>query len=184
MVGKRAPFLRSKYRTVIAMAGVVAGVAGCLGPFPSHPEPAAHPALRPEGFFSGRTQGKGTLRLITGRERSIEVEGRGHIEPDGRLRLEQVVTFDDGKVEKRTWRLHRTGPGVYAAELSDASGPVSVEAAGNVMHLRYRVRHPGVYMRQSLYLAPDGRTVSNRATITMLGVPIARLTEEIVKLTP
>lgn len=137
--------------------------------------------MRPEVFFEGRTQGKGTLELVTGTRRSLQVEGHGHAEADGSFRLDQVVTFDDGATEKRTWRLVKLDARTYTATLSDAAGPVSAEVIGNRFHLRYRLRKPAIYMEQWLYLQPDGRTVLNLATITVLGIPWARLTEEIAK---
>ena len=160
----------------------MAAMAGCLGPFPSHPESAENPALRPEIFFAGHTRGTGTLGTLTGRRRSVQVESHGHTEADGSFRLDQVVTFDDGAVEKRTWRLVRRDSRTYAATLSDAAGPVSAEATGNRFHLRYLLRKPAVYMEQWLYLQPDGRRVLNLATITAFGIPLARLTEEITKI--
>jgi hypothetical protein len=64
--------------------------------------------------------------------------------------------------------------------LSDAQGPVRAESVGNVFHLRYRLRF-AVYMEQWLTLRADGRTVDNRAQITVLGLPWARLSESIVR---
>lgn len=119
--------------------------------------------------------------MLTGRRLSLQVEGHGHIEADGSFRLDQVVTFEDGAVEKRTWRLVKRHPGTYTGTVSDADGPVSAEATGNRFHLRYLVRQPAVHMEQYLYLQPDGRTILNLATITVIGQPWARLTEEIVR---
>ncbi len=158
----------------------MAGVVGCLGTLSSsHPVTAENPTLRPEVFFAGHTRGTGTLELLTGRRRSLQVEGHGHTETDGSFRLDQVVTYEDGAVEKRTWRLVKRDPRTYTATLSDADGPVSAEVTGNRLHLRYLLRQPAVYMEQCLYLQPDGRTVLNSATITVLGLPWARLTEVI-----
>ena len=155
-------------------------LAGCFGASPSHPGIVENPALRPELFFEGRTQGTGTLELLTGKRRSLRVEGRGTAEADGSLRLDQVVTFDDGEVQERTWRLVKLDARTYSATLSDATGPVAAEVTGNRFHLRYRLRKPAIYMEQWLYLQADG-TVLNLATITVLGIPWARLTEEITR---
>lgn len=171
---------RIRIRRFLLIALAAAGVAGCLGPLP-RPSVVEHPALRPELFFDGRTRGKGTLELLTGRRRSFQVEGRGYTQSDGSFRLEQVVTFEDGEVDKRTWRMVKLDPGTYTATLSDAAGPVSAEVTGNRFHLRYRLRKPAIYMEQWLYLQPDGRSVLNLGTITLFGIPWARLTEEITK---
>ncbi|MGI8423569.1 MAG: DUF3833 family protein [Chloroflexota bacterium] len=137
------------------------------------------PTIR--GFFAGHTQGKGTLDLLTGRRLSLRVQGHGYTEADGSFRLDQIVTFEDGAVEKRTWRLVKRGPRTYTGTHSNADGTVSAEMTGNQFHLRYLVRQPAVYMEQYLYLQPDGRTVLNLATITVIGQPWARLTEEITR---
>lgn len=158
-----------------------AGIAGCLGPLPSHPPIVASPVLKPELFFAGRTEGKGTLELLTGRRRSLRVQSRGQAEADGSFRLEQEVTFEDGAVEKRTWRLVRLDAHKYTGTLSDAAGPVSAEVNGNRLHLRYLLRKPATHMEQWLYLRPDGRSVLNLATVTVFGIPWARLTEEITR---
>ncbi len=162
-------------------AVAVVGIAGCLGSFPSRPGVVELPVLKPELFFDGRTQGKGTLALLTGQRRTLQVQGRGSTEADGSFRLDQVVTFEDGAMEKRTWRLVRLDAHRYTGTLSDAAGPVSAEVTGNRFHLRYRLREPAIYMEQWLYLQPDGRTVMNLATVTVFGIPWARLTEEITR---
>lgn len=142
---------------------------------------AAGPELSPEAFFAGRTEGEGTLTMRFRAPRPLRVEGIGQTEGDGTFRLDQQVTFADGAVERRTWRLRRTGRGEYRATLSDARGEVAAQASGNTFHLRYLLRRPAVYMEQWLYLQPDGRTVLNRATVTVLGIPWARLAETITR---
>ncbi len=177
--GRLKMTLRTAYH---ALAGVaLAGTVSCFGlaPFSSHSVTAENPPLRFEDFFAGHTRGKGTLELLTGRRQSLQGEGHGHKEADGSFRLDQVITSEGGAVEKRTWRLIQSHPGIYTGTLSGVDGPVSGEVTGNRFHLRYLVQHPAVYMEQFLYLQPDGRTILNQATITVIGQPWARLTEEI-----
>ncbi len=38
---------------------------------------------------------------------------------------------------------------------------------------------PAVRMEQWMFVQPDGRSVLNRATVTVLGIPVARLSETI-----
>jgi len=171
------------FRGLLA-AGAVAVLSGCLGPFPAQPVTLEGAELRPEVFFAGRTQGVGTLTRLFGRRETLRVEGRGSAGADGVFRLHQVVTSADGRVEERTWHLRRSGRGAYAASLSDAAGPVSVEVTGNRAEIRYLLRQPAVRVRQSLYMRPDGRSVLNQTTITVLGIPWARLSEEITRLDP
>lgn len=172
-----------RIRYGVLPGALIAGITGCLGlgQFSSHPVTAENPMLRFEVFFAGYTQGKATLELLTGRRLSLHVAGHGYIQADGSFRLDQVVTDEDGVVERRTWRLVKRGQRIYTGRLSDAEGSITAEVDGNRLHLRYRVRQPAVYMEQYLYLQPDGRTVLNLATITVIGQPWARLTEEITR---
>lgn len=170
------PIFRS---TVVSLLLFVS--SACLPGSPDHPGPAMQPELWPERFFAGTTRGEGTLAQRFRGTRTVHVVGTGGTERDGTFRLDQAVTFDDGTVESRTWRVRRTSAHEYLATLSDAEGEVKAEATGNSFHLRYLLRRPAVYMDQWLYLQPDGRTVLNRATVTVLGIPWARLAETITR---
>ena len=162
-------------------AGAVILMAGCLPASSFHTQAAATPELRPEAFFMGVTHGEGTLMQHLKKPRKLHVIGTGSVEPNGDFRLQQDVKYDDGATESRTWHLRRSGPHSYTATLSDASGDVHGETDGNVFHLRYLLRQPAVYMDQLLYLQPDRRTVLNVATVSILGVPWARLSETITR---
>jgi len=160
----------------------VALLSSCLDSTPPHAgKAAAEPLLKPEIFFAGHTRGEGTLVTLTGARRSLRVEGNGSTEADGTFRLDQAVTFSNGDKETRTWRLLKRDSKHYTATLSDAAGEVTAQADGNLFHLRYLLRKPAVYMEQWLYLQPDGRTVLNLATVTVIGIPWAKLSEEIKK---
>ena len=172
--------MHSLRRLAIALVPLL--LSACLARFPSaEPQPSPQPELIPDQFFLGATHGVGTLSTRFRATRTLHVEGMGRREADGSFRLDQTVTFDDGAVETRTWRLERTSPSTYHATLSDAAGDVSAESSGNTFHLRYLLRQPRVMMEQWLYLQPDGHTVLNRATVSVLGVPWARLAETITR---
>ena len=157
---------------------------GCLSATPFRTESRSAPELRPELFFSGATHGEGSLSQRGKPTRRLSVEGFGASEADGSFRLDQTVTFADGTTERRTWHLRRSetgGTGAYTATLSDATGTVTGAAEGNEFRLRYLLRQPNVYMNQQLFLQPGGLTVLNVATVTVLGVPWARLSETITR---
>lgn len=171
--------MHSRLRLAVALVPLLA--SGCLLPFPNVIQPAAQPELRPDAFFAGRTTGEGTLTTRFLAPRTLRVEGMGRRDPDGTFRLDQTVTFDDGAVETRTWRMRRTASNEFRATMSDAAGEVTAQSSGNTFHLRYLLRQPRVYMDQWLYLQPDGRTVINRATVSVLGISWARLAETITR---
>ncbi|HEY0776779.1 MAG TPA: DUF3833 family protein [Gemmatirosa sp.] len=175
--------LRFTRPTVLrALATVLLPCASaCLARAPRHPAVDVARELRPERFFAGPTSGEGEL-VVRGRAlQRFRVDGHGRTEPDGTFRLEQTIAMGDAAATTRTWRLRRLDARTYAATLSDARGPVSADVDGNRFHLRYEIRRPDVVMEQWLYLQPDGRTVRNIATITVLGVPWARMSESITR---
>lgn len=163
----------------VGAAALLFSLGGCLSAPPLHPPESATPELRPEAFFAGRTLGSGQLEQRGHAARTLRVESFGRAESDGRFRLDQTVTFADGEVQARTWFMRRVDARAYTATLSDASGEVIAATYGNVFHLRYLLRNPAVYMEQWMYLQPDGRSVINLGTVTVAGVPWARLAEQI-----
>ena len=143
------------------------------------PQLSPQPKFRPEVFFLGATRGQGTLVTRGKPAARYTVENHGSIESDSLFRLDQRVTFADGTVEFRTWQIRRLDEHRYSAKLSHAAGDVSAETNGNLFHLRYLVRRPGIYMEQWLYLQPDG-TVLNIGRVKILGFLLAQLSETIV----
>lgn len=140
------------------------------------------PEFRPDLFFQGRTRGTGTVTVATAsRPRILSVAGTGRIEPDGALVLDQAVTLD-GKTSARSFRLRRLPAGDWQGTLTDAAGPVRASVTGNRLTIAYRMKRGGMRMTQTLDLQPGGRSMTNIATVTMMGIPVARIAETIEKL--
>jgi hypothetical protein len=137
------------------------------------------PVLDPFAFFDGPTRGEGVLRFWLGVRKPLTVDGFGQLTSDGTFQLDQTITYADGKVETRQFLLRQTDANRYTGSLTGAVGTVRATVTGNLLHLRYLMRKPGVFVEQWLYLQPDGRTVINQAEITVLGIPFARLSEQI-----
>lgn len=95
--------------------------------------------------------------------------------------LDQIVTQQGKKPERREWRIREVSPGRYAGSLSDATGPVEGDVTGNCLHLSYPMKS-GLKIEQRIYLQPGGRTALNRMTIRKLGVTVGHLAETIRKL--
>ena len=160
---------------------LIGALAGCAAELPPSAFEGGTPEMRPEVFFAGATRSSGVLESSSGAPTSrFRVEGSGHALPDGQFRLDQTVTFDQRPPEARSWLMQRLDDHHYTATLTDASGTVEAEVYGNLFHLRYSMKSPlGGHMEQWLYLQPDGRTVMNEATISVVGVVVARLSERI-----
>lgn len=161
---------------------VAAVLSGCLGKFQVAETPAATPAFRPEVFFDGATHGEGMLDVRGRGERRFTVTSTGHSERSsgqaGDFVLDQVIRFADGEVQRRTFRMRPLDAQRYAGTLTGASGPVTARAEGNSFHLRYAMGKASS-MEQWIYLQPDGRSAFNRATVRVLGAPVAQLSETI-----
>jgi hypothetical protein len=96
------------------------------------------------------------------------------MERGGALVLDHIVEEDGKPPRRRHWRLVRAGPNRFTGTISDASGPVTGEVAGNVLHLRYRsVEGPSV--EQWITFHPGGRTAHNRMTFRRFGFSVATL---------
>jgi hypothetical protein len=158
---------------------VVLVLSGCLSGFRVGETPAQTPQFRPEQFFAGVTYGEGILATRGKADRPFRVTGAGHSKSDGTFVLDQTITYADGAVEQRSFRIWRVDECEYAGSLTGASGAVWARAEGNSFHVRYTISTPAVTMEQWIYLQPDGRTGLNRATVRVLGIPVAHLSETI-----
>lgn len=167
----------------VGAAGLAALVAGCLPAHPALTGSAGAPALRPDAFFLGATQGAGTLHVVGRSARAVRVTSQGAPLGDGRFRLVQQVTIGDAPARERTWVMVPDGPDAWTGTLGDAAGPVRVTADGPTLRIWYRTGAVTTF-HQRLVLLADGRTVENRSSARVLGVPIARLLETITRATP
>ena len=157
---------------------LAAPLSACVGT-PPITTPASAPRFDALAFFSGHTLGTGSLKKIMSRSEETRVHGTGHVE-DGTLVLDQIVTEGDKAAKHRTWHIRQDAPGHYSGTLSDASGPITGEVEGNLLHLVFTMKG-GLATEQWLTLAPDGRSAHNVMVVKKLGLDVAVLDEEIVK---
>lgn len=158
------------------LAGLLAASVVCV---PSHAADPP-PAFTLQNAFAGESEGNGTLKLFFGKPRRLHVSSHGTMQPNGTFRLEQSVTFEGEAPRDRVWIISEAGPNSFSATLSDAAGPVTGQTSGPRLSLRYRARGP-FFMQQELELMPDGKTIDNVGVITLLGIPVGRLQETIVR---
>lgn len=163
------------------LACLIASLGGCTSALSPSAFDGGQPEMRPEAFFAGATSSSGVIEDRAGAPtQRFHVRGVGQLLADGSFRLEQSVGFDRDPPQTRTWIMRRVGTHQYSASLTDASGAVEGEAYGDLFHLRYLMKAPtGGQMEQWMYLQPDGRTVVNVATIRVLGIVVAHLSERI-----
>jgi hypothetical protein len=139
---------------------------------------AAPAASTPEHFFTGRTEGEGVVHVMLSGRHAVRDHGRGHIDRAGALVLDQVVEEEGKPARRRRWRLARAGANRITGTLSDASGPVTGELSGNVLHLRYRSAE-GPSVEQWLTFHPGGRSARNRMVFRRFGLQVATVEETI-----
>jgi hypothetical protein len=154
----------------------------CLAFLLLAPAAAAAPAVGPEQFFVGRTEGAGTVSMVLAGTHKVRDHSRGRLDRSGALILEQVVEEEGKPARRRSWRLVRAGGNRISGTISDAVGPVSGEIAGNVLHLRYRTVEGSAQVEQWITLRPDGRAAANRMVFRKFGFKVATLDSTLRKL--
>jgi hypothetical protein len=173
-------------RHVMSAAAILLLATACAGP-PNLPVPPDAPTFTMEGFFTGRTVGKGAFSSsIAGVNRPLTVVTRGRW--DGRtLTLREDFAFADGEKDVKTWRFTKTGPGVYEGTREDVIGKAVVRQVGNTVQLTYSADVRGkdgsvTRLDFADTIAPvDRRSVLNKATVSKFGVPIGDVTITFVK---
>ena len=152
--------------------------AACAGPPDARGLAAPAPAFEPLQFFAGRTSGEGAVSVLLSSPQRLRVAGEGWLMPDGSLLVEQRIEREGQQPRRRSWRIRRLGQGRYAGTMSDAQGPVRIEASGNSLHISYADKD-GLAVEQRLFLQPDGRTALNRMSLRKFGITVARVSETI-----
>jgi len=147
---------------------------------------AAAPAAAPqpaatafEHFFTGSTQGSGTVAIMLSGRHGMKDRARGRMER-GALIIEQVVEEEGKPARRRSWRLVRAGGNRIGGSISDARGQVAGEVAGATLHLRYTMSD-GPTVEQWITLRPGGRSASNRMVFHRFGMKVATVESEIAK---
>ena len=139
---------------------------------------AASQLSAPEQFFVGRTEGTGVVHVILSGRHGVRVRTRGRMDPDGALRLEQVVEEEGKPVRRRSWRLVRSGVNRFTGTISDARGPVTGSVSGNVLVLNYRSSE-GPSVEHRITIRPGGRTAHNLTRFRRFGLTVATVDEVI-----
>ncbi len=142
--------------------------------------PAAAERFDPLTFFAGRTEGVGDFKIILRRTHHVRVHGRGVLQGDGSIVLDQTVEDGAKAPKNRQWHIRQVAPGRYTGTLSEARGNIQGETIGDAFHLKYRTKD-GTRIEQWITLSPGGRSAHNRLVARKMGVVVARLNETIRK---
>jgi hypothetical protein len=158
-------------------------IAGCDNKPVESAMAGTGPAFDPVAFFDGRTRSWGVneSRFGAPTER-IETDSQGWINEPHQLRMVHHLTFQDGKIQERTWTLWRTGADRFEATANDMVGSAAGEADGRMFHWEWVLaRSPGnalmnVPMNQWMYGLADGSAMI-RTTVSKFGVILAEVTD-------
>lgn len=139
-------------------------------------------AFDPVAFFTGSTEGHGTVDEIAASPRSMHVTGSGSMRADGVFVIDQRVRIKGDPAKQRRWQLRQTAPGRFGGTISDAKGQVSGVVTGNRMQINYTMKEGGMKVSQVLTLSADGRSLSNTMKVRKFGILVATVAETIRKL--
>lgn len=145
------------------------------------PDPFIATPRTTQQFFQGRTESRGELRQLFSRPLAVVSHGRGRIESDGTLVLNQTVHQTGSDPKEREWRLREDRAGHCTGTVTDGVGPVNGTLTGSQLHMRFKLKG-GLSVDQLMSFDPDGRSATNRITIRKLGVSVASINETIRKM--
>jgi Protein of unknown function (DUF3833) len=139
------------------------------------------PDFRLEAYFAGRTQGSGVFLDRFGKlRRQFQIDAEGRFDGEA-LTLAERITYDDGQIEPRTWRLRPVGDHAYDATTDDLVGLARGTVQGSEFVLDYRIaldlgrRRVVVRFDDRMFLQPNGLLI-NRANVFKFGILIGQVT--------
>ena len=138
------------------------------------------PKLDLKTYFNGKVDGWGMVQDRSGKVlRRMVVEMECTWNGDEGV-LDESFRWSDGKTEKRVWKIRKQG-GRYIGTAGDVVGEAQGEAAGNALQWRYVLRLPedvgGYEMNMDDWMwMVDDKTLTNRTTMSKLGVKFAEIT--------
>jgi hypothetical protein len=135
----------------------------------------------PTAFFTGPTEGHGSLKKVFSSSQATHVTGFGTMHAEGLLVIDQTVVIEREETASRHWEIRETRPGTYSGTISDAKGQVVGSVSGNTMQINYKTRN-GLSVAQLLTVAPDGRSLHNAMKVRKFGIVFATIDETIRKL--
>jgi len=141
---------------------LLAAPAGAGGEAPLHP-------LR---FFEGKTISEGSLKILLRKPQTSRTIGVGTIGADGSLALVQQV-HDEGKPPtRRSWKIRQVAPGRFEGTMSEATGPVRIDAVDGRYRLRLKMAG-GLSVEQWLTPLAGVTAARSRLTVRKLGIVVA-----------
>ena len=165
----------------LALIAAAVTVAGCA----SAPTPADYAAEKPlldlKTYFNGEMLAHGIFT-----DRAGKVVRRFTVQLTGTWSgtqgtLDERFTYNDGKTERRVWRLTDEGQGRWTGRADDVVGVAEGRSAGNALNWKYTLNLPvdgKVYQVQFddwMYLM-DNKVMLNKAQMSKFGFHLGEVT--------
>ena len=164
--------MKIAYPLVVLLALLIAGPAG-LGS-----ASATEAGQTLEEAFRGQATGVGSFKsTLAGVDRGFVVttKGRG---TGGQFVLDQVFRFDNGALDRRTWRFRKTGPKTYVGTREDVVGTAKVRVDDDAIRMSYDLITRGkngskLQLHFEDTIRRSGRdSIVNKGVISMLGINV------------
>lgn len=137
------------------------------------------PILKPEKFFDGHVTGYGFSETRFGSIRNwFEADFHGETTGDTSI-WQETLTYDDGRVEKRTWEIVRKDKHRYDVEATGMVGSGSGVAYGNAVRWNYHLNQTlggtdWTFWVDDWMYKMDKNTLIVRATFSYFGITVGR----------
>ena len=159
----------------------LSATAAALLPTAASAATSAAEAGHPLQFFEGRTEGTGTVKILMKKPYRTGSVGHGRIGPDGALSLVQRVAEDGKPPRERRWHIRKIAEGRFSGTMSEASGPITIDAIGGRYRFRFRMKG-NLSVEQWLTPLAGGMAARNSMTIRKFGMTVGTGTGIIRKL--
>ena len=130
------------------------------------------PFGQPLRFFEGRTEMISTVKVMMKKPYSSKTVGRGQILPDGSLALTQHVEDAGKPPHQRQWRIRQVAADKFTGTMSEAVGPVTVQAASGKYRFKFKMKG-GLAVEQWVTPLPSGQAARTTMTVRKMGMRVA-----------
>ena len=100
--------------------------------------------------------------------------------------LDETFTWSDGEIQKRIWKLKKTGPNQFEGTADDVIGVARGETAGNAFNWKYTLRVPvdgttyDLKVDDWIYLVSD-KIILNKTKMSKFGFDVGEVTLVFIK---
>lgn len=172
---------QSNMRNSIILMIFGLGLLSACSSVPVHEYTDNEPLMVVEDFFNGSLSAHGIVKNRSGKVTRYFNASIDAYWVDGVGTLDEVFNFDDGEVQRRTWKLVKDDTGNYVGSANDVVGTSTLQVAGNSLFLEYVLRIPyddgtlDLHIDDRMYLVSE-RVLINESVMTKWGFEVGQIT--------